>query len=257
MHPINRVLDRFGLQLRRMQPQLTTAEDRTLFERISREYNVIWTERSIVRLQDGFTGHYPVNFGRDKNFVLMGFATRFHPTGKILDVASSLEWVAGAAAAGADITYLDIRDHRMRDHMPFPYVVADAIDMPFGNGEFDTVTFWQLLHHVGCLHGQDIDFDKPRRVVEEITRVLKPGGRSLCVTLVKSGAGVLPYGYSRIFGLQEIEDIFAGSGLEITKRTLRDGRTYEEIQTPISVVDPATDFTNWIGDFGMYELRKT
>lgn len=259
MHPVNKFLDFFGLKLIKQNSELANNEDKQLYKKIKDKYNVIWTGRSLIKLQEWdkkTKTSYNPRFIRDKNHVWMSYASRFNPSGKILDIASSLEWVAGLAATKKDLTYVEIRDHYLKEIFPFKYVVSDAAKMPFQDEEFDDITFWQLLHHVGCLHGQEIDFDKPRLVVKEISRVLKKNGRGFCVTLIKDGEGILPFGYSRIFGLEEIRHIFTQSGLKITKEIIIDGKSFEEKLEPIKEISEDTNFHRFIGDFGVFELIK-
>src|ERR1700749_729859 len=97
---------------------------------------------------------------------------------RILDVGcgprGSLEWATTAAeAVGVDpladrYRALQTREQRMT------YVNAYAEKMPFGNGHFDDVFCFNALDHTA-------DF---RRALNEIARVLRPGGRFLLITEV-------------------------------------------------------------------------
>lgn len=55
--------------------------------------------------------------------------------------------------------------------MDADYVLGSAMDLPFPDGSFDCVV------SSGCLH----EWETPRRVFDEIWRVLRPGGR-FCIT---------------------------------------------------------------------------
>jgi ubiquinone/menaquinone biosynthesis C-methylase UbiE len=97
---------------------------------------------------------------------------------KLLDVGcgprGSLEWATTAAeAVGVDPLadrYRSLQTHKQR----MTYVNAYAEDMPFVDGHFDDVFCFNALDHTA-------DF---RSALEEIQRVLKPGGRFLLITEV-------------------------------------------------------------------------
>ena len=61
--------------------------------------------------------------------------------------------------------------------LPADYVLGSAMDLPFPDGSFDCVV------SNGCLH----EWETPRRVFDEIWRVLRPGGR-FCVTDLRRDA---------------------------------------------------------------------
>jgi ubiquinone/menaquinone biosynthesis C-methylase UbiE len=73
----------------------------------------------------------------------------------------------GADAVGVDVTPEHLRLARERVGGLAKVEEADATRLPFPDGTFDYVYSHGVLHHI----------ETPRRVVEEIFRVLKPGGR--------------------------------------------------------------------------------
>jgi SAM-dependent methyltransferase len=73
----------------------------------------------------------------------------------------------GAYAVGVDVTPEHLRLARERVNGCAQVLEGDATRLPFPDGSFDYVYSCGVLHHI----------DKPRRVVEEIFRVLRPGGR--------------------------------------------------------------------------------
>jgi SAM-dependent methyltransferase len=73
----------------------------------------------------------------------------------------------GAVATGIDITPGHIKLARERVRNMAQVLYSDATNMPFKNGSFDYVYSSGVLHHI----------DRPRLVVDEIFRVLRPGGR--------------------------------------------------------------------------------
>jgi SAM-dependent methyltransferase len=82
---------------------------------------------------------------------------------------------AGARVTGVDLTEKAISLTRARldlEGLEGDLYVADAERLPFGEGTFDVVYSWGVLHHT-----PDTD-----RAVNEAIRVLRPGGR-ICVML--------------------------------------------------------------------------
>jgi ubiquinone/menaquinone biosynthesis C-methylase UbiE len=73
----------------------------------------------------------------------------------------------GAIATGVDITEEHLRLARERVRTLAEVEQADARQLPYENATFDYVYSHGVIHHS----------DNPRKIVEEIMRVLKPGGR--------------------------------------------------------------------------------
>jgi len=73
----------------------------------------------------------------------------------------------GADAVGIDITSEHIRLARERVGNLAQVLYGDGTNIPFQDASFDYVYSHGVLHHL----------DQPRRMVEEIFRVLRPGGR--------------------------------------------------------------------------------
>ncbi len=73
----------------------------------------------------------------------------------------------GAIVTGVDITreHLDLARQRVGNHATV--MESDARSLPFPSASFDYVYSFGVLHHS----------DEPRRIVQEIFRVLRPGGR--------------------------------------------------------------------------------
>ena len=98
---------------------------------------------------------------------------REHRGGKVLEVGCGtgcdlLQFARnGADAVGIDITPAHIRLAQQRVGKSAQVCFGDGAAIPFGNACFDYVYSTGVLHHL----------DNPRAMVEEILRVLRPGGR--------------------------------------------------------------------------------
>jgi SAM-dependent methyltransferase len=73
----------------------------------------------------------------------------------------------GARAVGVDVTPQHLRLAQQRVANRATICLADATRLPFHDGSFDYVFSHGVLHHL----------DRPRAMVEEIFRVLRPGRR--------------------------------------------------------------------------------
>lgn len=84
------------------------------------------------------------------------------------------------APYGSRIVELGSGDRRLRDDVitvdlfPFPNVdvIADIVQSPFRDNEVEFVVLDSVLEHV----------PEPHRVVEDVYRILRPGGRVICIT---------------------------------------------------------------------------
>ena len=73
----------------------------------------------------------------------------------------------GALAFGIDVTPQHVKLARQRLNGAGQVTFGDATSIPFAANTFDYVYSHGVLHHI----------DQPQRVVQEILRVLRPGGR--------------------------------------------------------------------------------
>lgn len=109
------------------------------------------------------------------------FAESFYEFGskrdkKVLDVGCGNGWVlahyarCGANVTGVDITEAGVELCRTRfrnENLKGDFVVANAEHLPFQDNTFDVVSCMGVVHHTS----------NPAKVVSELRRVLKPGGR--------------------------------------------------------------------------------
>jgi ubiquinone/menaquinone biosynthesis C-methylase UbiE len=151
------------------------------------------------------------------------------PGDRVLDVACGpgLFTLAlaerGAHATGLDATEAFLEGARIeaqrRGVAEIRFLSGDASDLPFEPGEFDLATCRAAFHH----------FPQPERVLAEMTRVVRPGGKILIADLVApedpAQAAVQdeverlcdPTHASSITG-SRFEALFAGCGLRVLQR---------------------------------------
>ena len=97
----------------------------------------------------------------------MTFAERVTPGGSVQGIDPSPEMIKLATTRA------------QKDGIPISFQVAFAQQLPFPDATFDALSCTLALHHVAE--------DDQRAAVEEMYRVLKPGGRILIAEFQKSG----------------------------------------------------------------------
>jgi demethylmenaquinone methyltransferase / 2-methoxy-6-polyprenyl-1,4-benzoquinol methylase len=133
-----------------------------------------------------------------------------HAGDRILDVATGTGLVAfGLARRGADVTALDQSEHmlagaraRLTRHPglsdKLTFMQGEAEELPFGDAEFDALTFTYLLRYV----------DDRAATMRELARVVKPGGR----------IGMVEFGVPRSRALRAAWRIHTRVGLPLVGR---------------------------------------
>lgn len=130
-----------------------------------------------VEVQDSVAGYYV-------NKRYRGVGLRYHTAiiremmeginGKILDVGCGTGLLHDLYPR-ASIIGIDVSKGMLSHHKGERYL-ASADSIPFPDGFFDSVVCRSVLHHL----------PNPKRALEEIVRVLKPGGRFVCWETNKS-----------------------------------------------------------------------
>lgn len=86
--------------------------------------------------------------------------------GRVLDIGCADGWARNAVSAQCHYIGLDYPLTSRTIYGTRPDVYGDAASLPFQTDAFDTVLLLEVLEHVA----------RPQAVVQEIQRVLKPGG---------------------------------------------------------------------------------
>lgn len=125
-----------------------------------------------------------------------------------------------------------VRDNRDADATNIALVRGDASHLPFADGSFDSVCCYAALHM----------FPEPRRTLDEIKRVLKPGGRVTLLVSCRPGgpppvgavaARVSQLSGQRMFGRTEVTGELQDRGFLITKQIV--GGVHQTIGARLSV----------------------
>ena len=110
---------------------------------------------------------------------------------RILDIAAGTGTSSAALAkSGADVVAADFSPGMIevgrKRHPSISFVVADAMDLPFEDGEFDAVTASFGLRNV----------ENPKKALAEMYRVLKPGGRLVICEFSTPSRAIFRAGYT-------------------------------------------------------------
>jgi SAM-dependent methyltransferase len=138
-----------------------------------------------------------------------------------------LAWASrrGAHAYGIDISEPTVRKAHQAfapETGPLHGAVADVRALPFANDSFDAIYSMGTIEH----------FDETEHAVDEIVRVLKPGGRAivgvpnrhdpflrpLLATLLQA-VGLYAYGYEKSYSRRALRDMLEGAGLQVVAET--------------------------------------
>lgn len=122
-----------------------------------------------------------LSFGQDPRWRrAMVRQIRASPSDRVLDVATGTGMVAAALVRRYDCSVVGLdqspemlagarakleADRQLAEHVTL--VRGEAESLPFGDGDFDRLTFTYLLRYV----------DDPAATLRELARVVKPGGR--------------------------------------------------------------------------------
>jgi len=137
-----------------------------------------------------------------------------------------LAWASerGARTFGIDISKPTVRQAgaafvpRPGERQPLRGVVADVRELPFRSASFDAIYSMGTIEH----------FDGTERAVDEMARVLRPGGRAivgvpnrhdpflrpLFVTILQA-LGLYGYGYERSYSRRALRRMLEGAGLVV------------------------------------------
>jgi demethylmenaquinone methyltransferase/2-methoxy-6-polyprenyl-1,4-benzoquinol methylase len=113
------------------------------------------------------------------------------PGERILDIAAGTGTSAAAIAkSGAEVVALDFSrgmvDEGKRRHPEIEFIEGNAEELPFADDTFDAVTISFGLRNV----------QRPKAALDEMYRVLKPGGRVIICEFSKPPVAIVRAGYS-------------------------------------------------------------
>jgi SAM-dependent methyltransferase len=138
-----------------------------------------------------------------------------------------LAWAAhqGARAFGVDISEPTVKQATAaftRESGPLRAAAADVRALPFRDASFDAIYSMGTIEH----------FDETEHAVEEMARVLKPGGRAIVgvpnrydpflrplLATVLQAVGLYGYGYEKSYSRRALRQMLERAGLDVVAET--------------------------------------
>ena len=136
-----------------------------------------------------------------------------------------LAWASqrGARAYGVDISEPTVvQAHAAFDGHPLRSAVSDVRALPFRDASFDAIYSMGTIEH----------FDETEHAVEEMARVLKPGGRAIVgvpnrhdpflrplVATALQALGLYAYGYEKSYSRRALREMLERAGLTVVAET--------------------------------------
>jgi SAM-dependent methyltransferase len=137
-----------------------------------------------------------------------------------VDIASSL-YFAAIASAFVPVKYYEYRPV----DLALPNLSCDTADLtrlPFADASVRSLSCMHVVEHVGLgRYGDALDPDGDVRAMDELSRVLAPGGHLLFVVPV--GKPVVQFNAHRIYGFDQVRESFAS--LDLVEFSLVPDRT--------------------------------
>jgi len=170
-----------------------------------RRVSVYWKDRRIVLNEDTptttFDRHY-VYYPAWAARILAETKPKFH-----VDFSSSLAF-GSIVSAFVPIRFYDFRPANLRlDN--FKTDSADLTKLPFGDGEFSSVSCLHVIEHIGLgRYGDLLDSKGDLNAIKELQRVVRPDGQLLLVVPV--GRPRIVFNAHRIYSFRQIKDQFKG-----------------------------------------------
>ena len=188
MHPLNKLLRHVGLQVNKLRPNLPRSFKKTYAE----------TYQKICASQERFAyitrepycdiGDHPQTYLDFECTFAANSIAELEPEA-LLDIGSNRHFISGILAC-RKLTTIDVRDRKVGCSNE-TVVVSDAKDLQFPDASFDGVLMLCALEHFGLgRYGDELDHLGDVKAIDEIKRVLKPGG---CLILSIPMTGDKPF----------------------------------------------------------------
>jgi SAM-dependent methyltransferase len=203
---------------------------------IARQFNLRWEDRHPCpedrTATTSFDRHYVYHTAWGARIV-----AQTHPAEHV-DIASSL-FFAGIVSAFVPVRFYDYRPADLKlDNLASG--AADLLSLPFPDGSIGSLSCMHVVEHIGLgRYGDRLDPDGDRKGMQELKRVLAPGGFLLFVVPV--GRPRICFNAHRIYSLCQVREAFGD--LELKQSALVPDDPASEgliVDPPATVVDSQT-----------------
>jgi len=143
---------------------------------------------------------------------------------KILEFGCCMSRLAvELASLGYKVTGVDLNDYEFK-HPNLTFIHGDFFDSEFKDNEFDAVLAVSSVEHAGLGHYHEKEREGGDfRIVDEIRRILKPGGRFIITVPFGSGGQTKSY---RIYDSGRLDRLLEGFRIDAEEHCIKKGRTW-------------------------------
>jgi SAM-dependent methyltransferase len=210
MHPVNRILSPFGLQITRAK--------KLAFPKDKKVRKIFWGQLAELKKSSrGFSvepsyvfeggGHPHGDIDWQCGFTVRNIR-RFRPA-QILDIGSYRHFVIGLLA-NIQVTTVDIRGRKPAASNE-KVIVCDAKALNIPDTSYDAVTSLCSIEHFGLgRYGDEFDPDGDLKAFSEMIRVLKPGGRVIFSVPLRKSQPKIVFNEHREYSYQMIRTMCDG-----------------------------------------------
>lgn len=208
MHPINKVLSLFGLQLSRTRESMIPKDFMENYNRNFTELKKNLREFNVFReLYYEVIGVHPENHIDYECGFAAYHINKLNPK-SILDIGSYRHFIIGMLSH-FKVTTLDIRDRKPISNNEV-VITGDARNLNLPDNSFDVVISLCTLEHFGLgRYGDEFDLDADKKAFSEMIRVLKPNGRLIFTTTISRSQPSIAFNAHRIYNYEMLRTLCA------------------------------------------------
>lgn len=236
MHPINKFLSFFGWQLYKSKRQAGFPLDFRIkygrdLKNLEKNPPEGWKVIPELMYENGTHPENYVDYECE-------FAARHIKQGNaknILDIGSYRHFIIGLLA-NYSVTTIDVRSRNpvLQNERA---ITCDAKKIASADNFFDVVVSLCAIEHFGLgRYGDEIDFDADKKALNEMVRVLKPGGRLIITTELYNGQPVIAFNAHRIYTAELFRKMCEENGL-----ICEDEAFYSRVSNSSCRLDELTD----------------
>ncbi len=209
MRVINKILSGFDLKLSRVK--LNDRPPAGFTERYQKQFTELKKNSNGFKLFDTVKwegGHHPESYVDVECNFASSQICRIAPE-SILDIGSYRRFLIGLMAH-FKVTTIDIRE-RTAYLKNENCVTGNAINLSFPDNQFDLVLALCSIANFGMgRYGDDFDMDADRKAINEMIRVIKPGGRLIFTTSITRAEPFIFFNSHKTYSYEMIKNFCRG-----------------------------------------------